>query len=78
MTLKELSKEYLVEEQKLTKQIEALRERSKHLKGADRHKANRHLMCLYEMRREVHNTADILANYYENKAQGRIYHKKTL
>ncbi len=77
MTLKELSEEYLVEEQKLTKQIETLRERSKGYKGANRHKANRHLMCLYEMRREVHNTADILANYYENKAQGRIYHKKT-
>lgn len=76
MTLVELSKEYLVEEEKLTKQIDALREKSKNYRGSDKHMANRHLCCLYEMRREVHNTAEILANYYTNKTTRRIYHKK--
>lgn len=76
MTLKELSEEYILDEERLTNQIERLRKKSAGYKGADKHTANRQLMCLYEMRREVHNTAEILANYYENKSAKRIYHKK--
>lgn len=75
MTLKELSSQYYEQEALLTKQIDNLREKSKKYKGADRHTANRHLCCLYEMRREVHNTAEILENYYQDKASKRIYHK---
>ncbi len=77
-TLKDLAKTYREDEARLTRQIEALRERSKALTGTKKHTANRNLCCLYEMRRDVRNTAEILENYYTNKSQNRIYHKKTL
>lgn len=76
-SLKELAKTYREDEQRLTRQIDALREDSKGLTGAKKHTANRNLCCLYEMRRDVRNIAEILENYYENKSQNRIYHKKT-
>lgn len=76
-TLNELAKTYREDEARLTRQIDALREKSKGLNGAKKHTANRNLCCLYEMRREVRNTAEILENYYNNKSQNRIYHKKT-
>lgn len=75
MTLNELSGEYLKEEEKLTNQIKNFIPVVKSLKGIQRHTANRRLLCLYEMRREVRVTADILQNYYNNKSDGRIYHK---
>lgn len=75
--LKELAKTYREDEERLTRQIDALREKSKNLTGAKKHTANRNLCCLYEMRRDVRNIAEILENYYSNKSQNRIYHKKT-
>lgn len=76
-TLNELAKTYREDEMRLTRQIDTLREKSKKLTGAKKHTANRNLCCLYEMRRDVRNTAEILENYYNNKSQNRIYHKKT-
>ena len=75
--LKELAKTYREDEERLTRQIDALREKTKALTGAKKHTANRNLCCLYEMRRDVKNIAEILENYYSNKSQNRIYHKKT-
>lgn len=77
MTLQELAMQYKEDERLLTRQINSFREESKDYKGAKKHNANRRLCCLYEMRREVHNTAEILVNYYNDKAKGRIYHKKS-
>lgn len=77
MTLNELAKTYREDEKRLEKQIAALRERAKNLKGAQKHTANRNLLCLYEMKREAVNTAKILENYYGEKSQTRIYHKKS-
>lgn len=77
MTLKDLAKIYRKDEELLTKQIDVLRENAKKLTGAKKHTANRNLCCLYEMRRDVRNTALILENYYGDKSQNRIYHKKT-
>ena len=50
MTLLELSREYLKEEEKLTKQINAFLPVAKTLSGEQRHEAYRRLACLYEMR----------------------------
>lgn len=75
MTLRELSGEYLKEEARLTKQIDAFLPYAKSLSGEQKHEAYRRLSCLYEMRRDVRMTASLLANYYENKASRRVYHK---
>lgn len=75
MTLNELSGEYLKEEEKLTRQIKNYIPIVNSLRGEPRHTANRRLLCLYEMRREVKITAGILHNYYSNKSDSRIYHK---
>lgn len=75
-SLKELAKAYREDEIRLNKQIDTLRENAKKLTGAKKHTANRNLCCLYEMRRDVRNTAEILENYYSNRSQNRIYHKK--
>lgn len=75
MTLNELSGEYLKEEEKLTNQIKSFIPVVNSLKGVQRHAANRRLLCLYEMRREVRFTACTLADYYSNKSDRRIYHK---
>ena len=77
MTLKELAKAYREDEKRLEKQIAALRESSKNYTGAQKHNANRHLLCLYEMKREVANTAKTLENYYTEKSQTSLYHKKS-
>ncbi len=77
MTLNELAKTYREDEKRLEKQIAALRERSKSYKGAQKHTANRNLLCLYEMKREVANTAKTLENYYGEKSATRLYHKKS-
>lgn len=77
MTLNELAKTYREDEKRLEQQIAALRERSKNYTGAQKHNANRHLLCLYEMKREVVNTAKTLENYYTDKSQTRLYHKKS-
>ena len=44
-TLKDLAKTYREDEARLTRQIEALRERSKALTGTKKHTANRNLCC---------------------------------
>ena len=75
MTLLELSREYLQEEEKLTRQINAFLPVAKSLSGEQRHEAYRRLACLYEMRRDVRMTGKLLAGYYENKAVKRAYHK---
>lgn len=75
MTLTELSQEYVQEEQKLTRQIDSFLPYAKSLSGDARREAYRRLACLYEMRRDVRMTAQTLANYYENKAQSRVYRK---
>lgn len=75
MTLYELSGEYLKEEEKLTRQIKNYIPIVKELSGEQKHTANRRLMCLYEMRREVRITACTLANYYKDKSDLRLYHK---
>ncbi len=75
MTLFELSREYLQEEEKLTKQINAFLPVAKSLSGMERREAYRRLACLYEMRRDVRMTARLLSTYYENKAVKRAYHK---
>ena len=75
MTLKELSGEYLEEETKLTEQIDRFLPYAKSLSGEQKHEAYRRLACLYEMRREVRNTADTLSKYYQNKVTHRVYHK---
>lgn len=75
MTLSELSGEYLKEEEKLTRQIQSFLPVVKTLSGEPRHAAQRRLMCLYEMRREVRITAHILENYYDSRVHKRIYHK---
>ena len=77
MTLNELAKAYREDEKRLEKQIAALRESSKNYTGAQKHNANRNLLCLYEMKREVANTAKTLENYYTEKSQTRLYHKKS-
>jgi hypothetical protein len=77
MTLKELACEYFREEEKLDRQITAQREALRRSVGVARYEANRRLMCLYEMRREVHSTAVLLDTYYDKRYDGRIYHKKT-
>lgn len=77
MTLQEMAKTYREDEARLTRQIERLRESSKNLCGAKKHTANRNLCCLYEMRRDVRNIAETLENYYTDKSENRIYHKKT-
>ncbi len=76
-TLEQLAEEYLLEEQKLTRQINAWRERASRLSGDKRRTANRNLICLYEMRREVSCTADKLLHYYDKSAK-RLYHKKSI
>ena len=78
MTLKELAGQYFSEEEKLDRQIAAQRQRLKESAGIARYQANRRLLCLYEIRREVHSTAVLLDTYYEKRCDGRIYHKKTL
>lgn len=75
MTLEELSREYLQEEAKLTRQIDSYLPYAKTLSGEQKHEAYRRLSCLYEMRREVRMTADTLSKYYENKVTRRVYHK---
>ena len=77
MTLNELAKTYREDEKRLEKQIAALRECSKGYKGAQKHTANRNLLCLYEMKREAANTAKTLENYYSEKSATRLYHKKS-
>lgn len=76
MTLKELSKQYYNDVEMLTEQIKELREETKHLHGAKLHNANRHLVCLYEMRRDARITADTLYHYYDKTASGKIYHPR--
>lgn len=75
MTLSELSKEYMQEEQKLTRQINSFLPYAKSLSGDARREAYRRLACLYEMRRDVRMTAQLLEHYYENKAHARVYRK---
>ncbi|MGN0519771.1 MAG: hypothetical protein ACI4LB_03440 [Candidatus Fimenecus sp.] len=75
MTLSELSREYRAEEVKLTGQIDRFLPVAKSLTGDSRREAYRRLACLYEMRREVRLTAQTLENYYQNKAEHRVYHK---
>lgn len=75
MTLQELSREYLKEEAKLTRQIDSYLPYAKTLSGEQKHEAYRRLSCLYEMRRDVRTTAAALSKYYENKATRRVYHK---
>lgn len=74
---KNLAEEYRQEEKKLTEIIARRRKELKNLSGAKLHIANRELLCFYEMRREVQSTAETLENYYDNKADSRIYHKKS-
>lgn len=78
MTLSELSKEYVQEEQRLTRQIDRFLPYAKGLSGDARREAFRRLACLYEMRRDVRMTAETLAHYYDNKAAQRIYHGSSL
>lgn len=75
MTLKELSKQYYDDAEKLTEQIDTLRKQTKSLKGAKLHTANRHLCCLYEMRRDAKMTAEILEHYYDETPKARLYHR---
>lgn len=75
MTLSELSKEYRLEETKLTRQIDGFLPVAKAMTGDSRREAYRRLACLYEMRREVRLTAQTLENYYQNKSPRRVYHK---
>ena len=75
MTLAELSREYRAQEAKLTGQIDRFLAVAKSLTGDSRREAYRRLACLYEMRRDVRLTAQTLENYYQNKAEHRIYHK---
>ncbi len=75
MTLSELSSEYRREEAKLTGQIDRFLPIAKALTGDSKREAYRRLACLYEMRRDVRLTAQTLENYYQNKAERRIYHK---
>lgn len=75
MTLSELSQEYLQEEQKLTRQINSFLPYAKSLSGDARREAYRRLACLYEMRRDVRMTAQLLEHYYENKTLSRVYRK---
>ena len=76
MTLKELSKQYYNDVEMLTEQIDRLREEAKHYSGAKLHTANRHLVCLYEMRRDARMTAETLEHYYDEVPSGRIYHPR--
>ena len=75
MTLSELSCEYRREETKLTGQIDRFLPVAKSLTGDSKREAYRRLACLYEMRRDVRLTAQTLENYYQNKAEHRVYHK---
>ncbi len=75
MTLSELSSEYRREEAKLTGQIDRFLPIAKALTGDSKREAYRRLACLYEMRRDVRLTAQTLENYYQNKAERRVYHK---
>ena len=76
MTLKELSKQYYADVEMLTEQIDRLRENTKRLSGAKLHTANRHLVCLREMRRDARMTAETLEHYYDGKPDGRQYHRR--
>ncbi len=75
MTLNELSREYRLEEQKLTRQIDSFLPYAKSLSGDSRREAYRRLACLYEMRRDVRMTAQTLEHYYDNRLTRRAYHK---
>lgn len=78
MTLSELSKAYVQDEQRLTRQIDGFLPYAKTLSGDARREAFRRLACLYEMRRDVRMTAETLAHYYDNKASQRVYHASSL
>lgn len=75
-TLEQLAEEYLLEEQKLNRQIKAWREKAAQLSGDRRRTANRNLICLYEMRREVSCTADKLMHYYDTDGK-KLYHSRS-
>ena len=76
MTLRELSLQYYDDVERLTGQIKEMRERAKHLSGAKLHTANRHLVCLYEMRRDARMTAETLYHYYDETPSKRQYHRR--
>ena len=75
-TLEQLAEEYKLEEQKLTAQIKAWRERASRLSGDKRRTANRNLICLYEMRRDVSCIADKLEHYYDNCETKKFYTRR--
>ncbi len=76
MTLKELSKQYYDDVENLTEQINRLNEAAKYLSGAKLHTANRHLVCLREMRRDARLTAETLEHYYDRSAVQKYYHRR--
>ncbi len=69
-----LSAVYRADEQRLTEQINRLLPYAKSLSGDKRREAYRNLACLYEMRREVRLTAELLEHYYDNRLEKRAYH----
>ncbi len=68
-------REYLKEEEKLTRQIKSFTPEIHRLTGEDLYLARRRLMCLYEMRSDVRAVARKLENYYDKGDMRPVYRK---
>ncbi|MBE6827204.1 MAG: hypothetical protein E7514_01145 [Ruminococcaceae bacterium] len=61
----QLAEIYRNDDRILTEMIEEQKKRMKSLRGVALHTANREMLMLYEMRRDVRATAEHLEHYYD-------------
>ncbi len=75
MTLQELGKEYLIMADELKHRVKVVSRELKGLDGIRLYEANRTVQILNDMEQESRSTGMHLINYYENKAEGKVYHR---
>lgn len=76
MTLRELGEEYIVCADELKRRASALSDKLNELDGIRFYEASRDIKIIRDMERDSRSTGMYLINYYENKADRRIYHRQ--
>ncbi len=73
MTLNQLGKQYLEEEQRIRNRISRIRETLPDLHGRARVETEQRLSYLYSMALDTHRIGVYLMNYYDEEVIGSVY-----
>ncbi len=73
MTLNQLGKQYLEEEQRIRERIAEIRAELPQLRGRARVEAEQRLAALYSMALDTHRIGVYLVNYYDAEVTGDVY-----